>query len=154
MILIPTQSFSLLEERSPEELYQSHHTIVIGKIISTEIITDRTTLYEINVIESVKNSQKNERISAVGNGIDCSKVAVSCMRSSIDRVFDVGDTVILYLNHNWDNFEVSPYSRAVSPDEDIVTSEFVRHGWYNFWLIGVVIVTVLIGVILVWRKRK
>ena len=156
MVLIPTQSFSLLTEQSPEELYRSHHTIVIGKIISSEIISQRETLYETKVIESIKNSQQNEIISAVGNGIDCSKVVVLCERSSIDRVFDVGDTVILYLNYGLDNFEVSPYSRTISPDEDVVTSEFARPGWYYHLLIGggIIGIFVILGVILFWRKKR
>ena len=124
LVLIPSQSFSLLVEQSPEELYQSHHTIVIGKIISSEMISERETLYQIKVTEPVKNSQKDEIISAVGNGIDCSKVEM-CTRTSIDRVFAVGDKVILYLNHGLGNFEISPYSRIISPyEDDIMTSEF------------------------------
>ena len=153
LVLIPAQSFSLLAEQSPEELYQNHHVIVIGKIVSAEIVTDRTTLYEIMVVESIKNSQKNNIISAVGNGIDCNGIA-SCMRSSIDRVFDVGDTAILYLNYGFENFEVSPYSRTISPDEYTVPSEFARPGWHNFLLIVGLAGTALTGIIVVWRKKR
>ena len=152
LISIPN-SFSLLEERSSEELYESHHTIVIGNIISSEIISQRETLYEIKVTESIKNSQKDEIISAIGKGIDCNKVEM-CMRTSTDRVFDVGDTIVLYLNHNLIQYEISPYSRVILLGEEIIPFELARPGWYNVVLIGGVIGIVLVCMIILFRKKE
>ena len=74
LFLIPQASFSSLIYQTPQELYNNHHTIVIGEILNSETISQRETLYEIKVTESVKNSQKNEVISAVGKGINCNEI--------------------------------------------------------------------------------
>ena len=157
LFLIPQASFSSLIYQTPQELYNNHNTIVIGEILNSETISQRETLYEIKVIESVKNSQENELISAVGDGINCSQTEM-CIVSSIDTVFDIGDTVILYLNYKLDNFKISPYSRVISPDENYVVSEFASPNWYSpygsFLIVGV-IPGISIGLfVLVRRKRK
>ncbi len=156
LFLIPQASFSSLIYQTPQELYNNHDTIVIGEILDSETISQRETLYEIKVAESVKNSQENEIISAVGDGIDCSQIEM-CMTTSVDTVFDIGDTVILYLNYDLDGFKISPYSRVISPDEDYVTSEFASPNWYftygSFLIIGV-IASVSIGLFVIFRRKR
>jgi len=105
------------------------------------------------VTESIKNSQKDEIISAIGKGIDCNKVEM-CIRTSTDRVFDVGDTIVLYLNHNLIQYEISPYSRVILLGEEIIPFELARPGWYNVVLIGGVIGIVLVCMIILFRKKE
>jgi len=109
------------------------------------------------VTKSVKNSQENKIISVVGDGIDCSQTEM-CMMTSVDTLFDIGDTVILYLNYDLNGFKISPYSRVISPDEDYVTSEFASPNGYSLYgsfLIVGVIASVSIGLfVIVRRKRK
>jgi hypothetical protein len=110
-LLIPQTSFSLLAAQTPEELYDSHHTIIKGKILDYTAISQRQTLYDVEVIEYVKNPQEDKIIQAVGDGVKDGREW-----TSVDVIFDINDIVLLYLYHTDDSFTISPYSRIIEGD--------------------------------------
>jgi len=90
--------------KSNVELYVENEVILIGFVTSTFVTDSKDTQYTINVEQYVKNPQDNS-IVAIGRGsTDSENLA------SIDKIFKIGDRVLLFLNTSNDRYLISPYS--------------------------------------------
>jgi hypothetical protein len=105
-----SQSEALLAQKTPEELYQENDIVLIGKILDYTKISDRETQYQIDVVEYLKNPQDN-LTTVVGQGVKDSQIG-----SSIDLIFEIGNTAKLYLTQEGKIFKISPYSYTMYPE--------------------------------------
>ena len=155
LFLVPQTSFSSQVSQSPQELYNYHDIIFIGEISDSNIISQRHTEYEIEVVESIKNSNVAELIVAVGKGTNCMESEL-CMRSSNDTILDIGDTAILYIHHDITQLTISPYSRAIDSDESYVLSDFASPGMFSTynWIVILAIMIVIILVLVIGKMKK
>ena len=106
-LLIPNYiSNAMLLPKSILELYVESDLVIIGKIADlNEMVQERKTLYIIEVERYLKNPQAAKIIIAIGKGAKSSE-----LRTSIDKIFEKGDRVLLYLNVKSENYTISPYS--------------------------------------------
>ena len=119
--VIILQSDALLAQKTPEELFQENDIVLIGKILDYTKFSDRETQYKIEVVEYLKNPQDN-LTSVVGQGAKNSNIG-----SSIDLIFEIGDTAKLYLTQEGKIFKISPYSYMMYPEiapKETVTCHF------------------------------
>ncbi len=139
--LIPT-SFALVVSHTPEELYDIYDIIVFGSIIEyTDVGTH--SLYDVQVIRYLKNTQSDEVLHVVGSGVHDEGVWVED-----STVFEIGERVVLYLDNDDNTLQIGPYSFSTQFDID-------NPYWYYPYR-WIVVLSVAIGIIgfLIWRKRK
>jgi len=103
LLIQPTDA--ILEPQSNVELYVENEVILVGFVTSISVTDSEDTQYTINVERYVKNPQEDNSIVAIGRGSTDSKNL-----SSIDKLFKMGDRVLLFLNTSNDIFLISPYS--------------------------------------------
>ncbi len=103
LLIQPTDA--RLEPQSNVELYVENEVILVGFVTSTFVTDSEDTQYTINVERYVKNPQEDNSIVAIGRGsTDSENLA------SIDKLFKIGDRVLLFLNTSNDKYLISPYS--------------------------------------------
>jgi hypothetical protein len=107
--VIISQSEALLAKKTSDELYREHDIVLIGKILDYTEISKTETQYQINVEEYLKNPQDNLTL-VIGQGAKDSEVG-----SSIDLIFEIGDTAKLYLTQEGKIYKISPYSNLLYP---------------------------------------
>jgi len=99
-----------LEAKTNMELYQENDIIVEGIIKSVTINENKTSEYFVNV-ETVLKGDKFSTLTVYGRGTDE-------IKSSIDKVFQIDEQVLLFLNEDDKKLNVSPYSTVISDDGD------------------------------------
>jgi len=99
--------------------YLENDLILIAKIISLSEDPEKLeTNYFIDVEKYLKSPQDFDKINIVGYGIKN-----NTLQSSITRIFDVEDRVLLFLNKEQTKFRISPYStnaESFDPDLDFI----------------------------------
>ena len=109
-IILPAHSELRLESLTSLELYKKNDLIVIGNIISSiEDEQARSTEYLVQIKEYLKNPNGDDTITVLGSGI-------KNFQSSIDKIFVVGDTVLLFLTDSNGVLTISPYSKKITDD--------------------------------------
>jgi len=95
-----------LPPKTKLDLYMENELIFVGFVeFETENIETGNTLYEIKVEQFIKNSQNDERITVVGEGMRNDEI-----KSSIQKFFNVGDRVLIFANKINEEYQISPYS--------------------------------------------
>ena len=106
---------AMLVRKTTLELYVENELILVGKVISlNEIPAENQTEYQIKVERYLKNPQSYDTITAIGRGTKSGE-----LRTSIDKIFNVSDRVLLFLNKKQGNYIISPFSvnaEAFDPD--------------------------------------
>lgn len=107
-----------LQSRTILEQYVENETILVGKIIDAVEMENNHTLYNVEIERFIKNPQESKIIQVVGNG-----VKNSLSNTSVDKIFNPEDRVLLFLNTSDEKNIISPYS--VNAETFNVDSDFI-----------------------------
>ncbi len=97
-------------------LYQENDYIVVGQI--TELDTSlsmSSTQYTVKIIKSLKGYTFDGMMTVIGGGN-----AESGQMRSIDKIFEKDSTVLFFINEREGTLELSPYSRSVEPNLELL----------------------------------
>ncbi len=108
-----------LQAKTPLDLYVENELILVGKVISlNENSTANQTEYKIKVEKYLKSPKEFDIINATGHGAKSSEI-----HTSVEKIFDKGARVLLFLNQMDGIYNISPYSvnaETFDPDSDFI----------------------------------
>jgi hypothetical protein len=106
-----------LQSRTILEQYVENETILVGKIIDAVEIENNHTLYNVIIERFIKNPQELKIIQVIGSG------TTNGTNTSVDKIFDPKDRVLLFLHVNDGKNIISPYSvnaETFNADSDFI----------------------------------
>ena len=108
-----------LVSKTTLEQYVENELILVGNVASlTEDLTSIQTEYQIDVEKYLKNPRQENTITVIGHGAKSSE-----SHTSVEKIFEKGDRVLLFLNQVEGKYVISLYS--VNAQDFDADSDFI-----------------------------